>query len=57
MKIRPTGAEVFHADGWTEMMKLIVAFRNCKNAPKIDVPLLFSKPQAMKLMEETSTRS
>jgi hypothetical protein len=32
------GAELFHADGWTdrwmEMMKFIVVFRNFANAPK-----------------------
>jgi len=27
MKILPVGAELFHADGWTDMTKLIVAFR------------------------------
>jgi len=32
MKIRPAGAELFHADGGTDM-KLIVAFRNFANAP------------------------
>jgi hypothetical protein len=26
MKIRPVGAELFHADGRTDMTKLIVAF-------------------------------
>jgi len=33
MKIRPMGAELFHADGQANMTKLIVAFRNA-NAPK-----------------------
>jgi hypothetical protein len=37
-KIRPMGAELFHADGRkntrTDMTKLIVAFRNYANAPK-----------------------
>ena len=28
MKIRPVGAELFRADGLTDMMKVIVAFRN-----------------------------
>ena len=27
-------AELFHADGHTDMMKLIVAFRNFANVPK-----------------------
>ena len=39
MKIRPTGADVFHAngrtDGRTEIMKLIVAFIDFANAPKL----------------------
>jgi hypothetical protein len=38
MKIRPLGTELFHADrrtdGKTNMMRLIVAFRNFENAPK-----------------------
>jgi hypothetical protein len=32
IKIRPVGAELFHADGRTDMTKLIVAFRNFANA-------------------------
>jgi len=28
------GAELFHADGCTDITKLIVAFRNFANAPK-----------------------
>jgi hypothetical protein len=34
IKIRPVGAELFHADGQTTMTKLAVAFRNFSNAPK-----------------------
>ena len=34
MKIRPVGAELFHADRQTDMTKLIVAFRNFAKAPK-----------------------
>jgi len=34
MKIRPVGAKFFHADGRTDMMKLIVAFRDLVNAPR-----------------------
>jgi hypothetical protein len=33
MKIRPVGAELFHADGRTDMTKLRVAFRGYANAP------------------------
>jgi hypothetical protein len=34
MKIRPVGAELFHADRQTDMTKLIVAFHNVAKAPK-----------------------
>ena len=30
----PVGEESFHADGRTDMMKLIVTFHNVANAPK-----------------------
>ena len=33
MKIHTVEAELFHADGRTDMAKLIVAFRNSANAP------------------------
>ena len=37
MKVRPVGAELFHVGGrtkvLTDIMKLIVAFRNFANAP------------------------
>jgi len=34
MKIRKLEAELFRADRWTDLTKLIVAFRNFANAPK-----------------------
>ena len=34
MKIRPVGAELFCADGQTDITKLKVIFRNVANAPK-----------------------
>ena len=34
MDIRPVGAELFRADGQTDMTKLTVALRNSANAPK-----------------------
>jgi hypothetical protein len=38
MKIRPVGAELFHADGQTDYMtKLIVTVYNFAKAPKNDV--------------------
>ena len=33
MTIRPVGAELFYADGRTDMTKVIVAFRKFENAP------------------------
>jgi hypothetical protein len=43
MKIRPGRAEMFLADGHTdertELMKLIVAFRNFAKVPKNEAPL------------------
>ena len=35
MKILSLGAELFHADGRTDMTKVIFAFCNIANAPKI----------------------
>ena len=37
IKIRPVGAELFHANGQTDTTKLIVAFRNFANAPKKEI--------------------
>jgi hypothetical protein len=34
MKMRSLSAELFHADGRTDMTKLTVAFRDFANAPK-----------------------
>jgi hypothetical protein len=45
MKIRPVGAELFHADGrmggQTDMTKLIIVFRNFANAPKKTIMAVF----------------
>jgi len=35
MKVRSLGAELFHADGWADMTKAIVAFRSSANGPKV----------------------
>ena len=43
MKIRLVGAELFHADGRTDMTKVIVVFRNYAIAPK-NVKLYLSIP-------------
>ena len=40
MKIRLLGAELFSADGQTDVMMVTVAFRNFANAPKILLCLL-----------------
>jgi len=37
MKIRPVGAELFLANGQTDMSKLIIAFCNFAKAPTIDL--------------------
>ena len=34
IKILPVGAELFHADGKTDITKLIVSFSSFANAPK-----------------------
>jgi hypothetical protein len=34
MKIRRVRAEFFHVDGRTDVIKLVVTFRNFANAPK-----------------------
>ena len=40
MKIRRVGAELFHADGQTDMTKLMVAFRNFTKAlSEMSVPI------------------
>ena len=39
MKTRPVEDELYHADGRTDIMKLIVAFRNFAEAPKKGLPL------------------
>jgi len=36
MKIHPVGADLFHADGQTDVTKLMVAFYNFTNAPRKD---------------------
>ena len=39
MKFRPVGAELFQADGRTDMTKLTVVFHNFANAPNITVSI------------------
>jgi len=34
IKIRPVGAELFHADGQTDMTNVLAALRNFADAPK-----------------------
>jgi hypothetical protein len=40
MKICPEGADLFHADGETEVTALIVAYRNFAKEPKIDLEMI-----------------
>jgi len=52
MKIRPMGAELFHADGQTDkqtLAKVIVAFRNFENAHLNDNYILLQKHVAMQI--------
>ena len=37
MKICPEGADLFHADGETELTELVVAYRNFAKEPKIEL--------------------
>ena len=41
IRIRPVGAELFYAEGQTDMKKLIVSFRNFANASKNQQNTLF----------------
>jgi len=45
MKIRPVGAELFHADGRTDMTKLVAAFRNFANASTNNCTHNISRPR------------
>jgi hypothetical protein len=45
MKIRPVEAELLHADGQTDMTKLIVAFCNFADASKETVAHIKGKSQ------------
>ena len=54
-KIRPVAAELFHADGHTGMTKIIVAFCNFANAPKMD--LLHQHVTTHETIRKTTTGS
>jgi len=43
MEICTVGAELFHVDRWTDMLKMIFTFRNFANTPK-NVNLCLNKP-------------
>jgi hypothetical protein len=47
MKIHPVGAELFHADGRTDM-NLIAAFRNIRTRLKVD----FLQPTHVRLLKQ-----
>jgi hypothetical protein len=44
MQIRVLEAELFHADGRTDMSELIVTFRNFVTTPKINIARCFGLP-------------
>jgi hypothetical protein len=50
MKIRPVGAELFHADGRIDMTKLVVAFRNFANAPKNETSKISKYERVLKIL-------
>jgi hypothetical protein len=43
MKIRPVGAEMFHAGGRTDITKLVLAFRNSSTRQKTN-PIFYDQP-------------
>jgi hypothetical protein len=47
IKIRLVGAKLFHADGRTDMTKLIVAVRNFVQALKNDIAVLQQREQEL----------
>jgi hypothetical protein len=49
------GAELFHADIQTDMMNLIVAFRNFANSPKNGAKFIKIVPQYSKTSITTET--
>ena len=56
MKIRPVGADLFHADGRvdgrTGMINLIIGFRNSEKAPKNCRKNLFLDLEGMKTIKQ-----
>jgi hypothetical protein len=53
MKICPVGAKLFHADGWTDIIKLTVTFHNFANGPKNCPHILCTEQSALKLTNMT----
>ena len=53
MKIRPVGAELFHADRRTDITKLVVAFRNVANAPRNVKPELYKHKHRCRVSDFT----
>ena len=54
MKFRPMEAELFHADGRTDMTKLIVAFSSFANAPKIVTNQCIADTSKLEMLEQNS---
>jgi hypothetical protein len=54
MKICSVGVEFFHVDGETDMTKVIIAFRNFANAPKLEASVSFENFVARYIYYTTS---
>ena len=57
MKIRLVAAEMFHADGQTDMMEPTVAFRSFANAPKMQISLRHQQVYVIICVLATSSSS
>jgi len=55
MKIRPLGAELFHADGRTDTTNVVVASRSFVNAPKMEQKIRVFSSFLLGTVRDTST--
>jgi hypothetical protein len=56
MKISPVKAELFHAEKWTDMIKLIYAFYKPVNASKIQIIMKFLRSTRIFLEKELQSQ-